>query len=371
MFMARIFFTAVIALHGIIHLIGFSKEWKLGPAGGQFSKTLVPFSENGSKIAGLLWLAACIFMIASAYLFFVKAEWYWIPAFAGLIVSQTLIVLYWHDAKYGTIVNVIVALLVIVGSGVMSYNRLVRREINSIISKPVSQQLIAREDLVELPIPVQRWLSNSGVIGKSIPKYIHVVQQGSMRSKPDGKWMPFNAEQVFTIQEPAFVWNATIKASFVPIAGRDKFIGGHGNMLIKPLYIYKLANSSGEEIDQGTLVRYLAEMIWFPHAAISNYLRWEAIDDTHARAIMTYKDLQASGVYTFNDDGDVIAFEAMRYGDFDGEFRKELWSIATGNPKTFNGIRAGSTSEVRWKLNTNDFLWLKLEVLDIKYINEK
>jgi hypothetical protein len=368
--MVRIVFSTIIALHGIVHLIGFSKEWNLGPTGRRLTKTLIPFSENGSKVAGLLWLTACVLMIAASYLYFQKKEWYWIPSLVGLVISQILIILYWHDAKYGTIVNIILACITILGAGFMNYNKLVRSEIKSIISRPADQRTITNKDIVTLPAPVQRWLLKSGVVGSAVPQYVHVTQQGSMRTEAGADWTPFTAEQYFTIQEPAFVWDATVKASVIQIAGRDKFINGHGNMLIKPLYIYELANSTGPEIDQGTLLRYLAEMTWFPYAAVSSYLVWEEIDDTHARVTMNYEGLSATGTFTINLNGDVIGFEAMRFREFNGEYRKELWSIATTNHKMFNGIRSGSKSEVTWKLKEGHFLWLKLEILGISFINE-
>lgn len=368
--MTRILFSSIIALHGIIHLIGFSNEWKLGPAGGHFNKTLIPFTENGSKVAGLLWLVACIFMIAAAHLYFSKNEWYWLPAMVGLVVSQALIIFYWQDAKYGTIINVLVAIIVLLGAGFMSYNKLVRSEVKSIITRPTELRVITENDLNTLPSPVQRWLSRAGVIGTTIPQYVHVAQKGSMKTKPEADWMSFTAEQYFTIDEPAFVWDATMKASFIPIAGRDKFIDGRGNMLIKPLYIYEMANSTGAEIDQGTLLRYLAEMMWFPHAAVSKYVEWIPVDDAHANVTINFKGLSATGTFTFDRYGDAIGFEAMRYGQFDGKFRRELWSIKTRNHRIFNGIRAGSTSEVTWKLMEGDFLWLKLEIIDINYVNE-
>lgn len=368
--MARILFSSIIALHGIIHLIGFTKEWKLGPAGGHFSKTLFPFTESGSRVAGLLWLTACISMMAAAYLYFQKNEWYWLSAVVGLVVSQTLIIIYWHDAKYGTIVNLILACTVIVGAGIMKYHKQVRHEIKSIISRPAESRLLSGKDIIDLPAPVQRWLSRSGVIGTTAPKYVHVKQRGMMKTKPEAEWMPFSAEQYFTIQEPAFIWDATMTAWIIPIAGRDKFIDGHGNMLIKPLYIYEMANSSGAQIDQGTLLRYLAEMTWFPQAATSKYLTWEPIDDTNAKVTISYKGLSATGTFKFDKNGDVIGFEAMRYGDLNGEYRKELWSIETTNHRVFHGIRTGATSQVTWKLKEGDFLWLKLDITDINYVGE-
>lgn len=178
--------------------------------------------------------------------------------------------------------------------------------------------------------------------------------------------MPFEAVEYFSIDPPAFVWHATIKPGrLIHLAGRDKFINGQGNMLIKPLSLFTVANSSGEEINQGTLLRYMAEMAWFPQAAVSDYLRWEPINDHQARVTMDFSGISASGIYLFNDDGDVAGFEADRYGDFEGVFRKERWAINVTGYKVFNGSRMGYASEVTWKLKEGDFTWLRLELTDI------
>ena len=184
-----------------------------------------------------------------------------------------------------------------------------------------------------------------------------------MRTKPDAAWMPFTATQYFTIDPPAFVWSASVKAgSLVTIAGRDKYENGRGNMVIKPLYIFEAANSSGEQVDQGALLRYVAEMAWFPQAAVSDYLQWEAVGENEARVTMTYGGLSASGIYTFDNQGRVIGFHAKRYGDFDGISRKETWSVVTKEHRSLGSLYVGCVSEVTWKLQDGDFHWLSLEV---------
>jgi hypothetical protein len=226
--------------------------------------------------------------------------------------------------------------------------------------------LITEEMISGLPRNVQRWMRQSGVVGKANPNIIHIKQKGNVRTKPDGKWMPFRAEQYFSIDPPSFVWDAKIDAApLVHIAGRDKFEDGKGHMLIKPLSIFTAANSAGKEIDQGTLLRYLAEMAWFPQAAISDYLQWEAIDERRASVTMTYGGTTASGTYYFKENGDVTGFEALRYGDFDGNYRKELWSTSVTGYKTINGRRMGYASEATWKLKEADFKWMTLELTEI------
>ena len=122
----------------------------------------------------------------------------------------------------------------------------------------------------------------------------------------------------------------------------------------------------GKEVDQGTLLRFLAEMAWFPQAAISPYLKWESVDDTSARVNMDYKGVSASGIYSFNRDGLVEAFEARRYGDFGGIYRKENWHIAVTGYKTFNGVRVGNANQVTWKLREGDFTWLEIYLTSIE-----
>jgi len=86
-----------------------------------------------------------------------------------------------------------------------------------------------------------------------------------------------------------------------------------------------------------------------------------------ARATLHDGDLTASGIFSFNIEGDVIGFEAKRYGDFDGKYSLETWSVRNTGYKEFNDIRIPNKSEVTWKLDTGDFTWLEVEVTHINY----
>jgi hypothetical protein len=249
----------------------------------------------------------------------------------------------------------------------MYFNRAATREVQSLLAQSENRERLITEEMVSsLPRVVQRWLKESNVIGARMPARIRIVQKGTLRTKPGGPWMPFDAVQHFTIDPPGFVWTARIHAApLFDIAGRDKFQGGRGNMVIKPLYLFTAANSSGDEVDQGTLLRYLAEMAWFPQAAVSEYLVWEGVNANQARVTMTWAEVTASGIYSFDNDGRVTGFEAMRFGEFDGVFRKEKWSISSKGFKTFHNSSIGHLSEVTWKLKEGDFHWLNVEVTRI------
>jgi len=366
--MVRLIFSTIVVLHGLLHLIGFAREWNLGSPRRIAGKKLFAQSLDTSKTAGALWLAASALFLSAAIFYLLRKDWYWIPAAGGLVLSQTLIIIYWQDARYGTMVNAVILIAVISAAATMRFNTMVRREVKALQSQAATGEKQVTEEMVSrLPRSVQRWMRRSDVIGKKNNNIVRVEQEGRMRSTPDGKWMPFEAFQYFSIDPPAFVWQARIKAApMIYIAGRDRFTNGEGHMLIKPLAVFTAANSSGKEINQGALLRYMAEMAWFPQAAVSDYLLWEEINENQVRVTMEYRGTSASGIYSFNDEGDVAGFEANRYGDFSGVYRKETWSIEVKGYKTLNGHRIGDTSEVTWKLKEGDFKWLILQLTKIE-----
>lgn len=270
------------------------------------------------------------------------------------------------------IIGIIAFIVIFIGGSFTAnllFNKSVEKEIQTLFSSVENKgEIVTKAHVEALPQNVQRWIEYSGVIGKEKITAVRLKQKADMRLENESKWMSVQAEQYFTTEEPGFIWKANIKAApLVHIAGRDKYLGGKGNMLIKLLSIFTVADSVGKEINQGTLLRYLAEMVWFPSAVLNEYITWDEIDDDHAKATMTYKDVTASGVFAFNEKGEVIEFEAERYGEFDKKFRLELWSISLRDYKEFEGISIPTKGAVTWKLETGDFNWLNLEVTDIQY----
>ena len=357
-------------IHGLIHLMGFSKEWNLGPPGMLKHKTTVPLTIAATKIAGLLWLLACLALIGTGVLYLIQKDWYWMVGMAGVGLSQGLIILYWRDAKYATILNVIILAIIILASAQSNFDKGVDREVSAMLHASVSVSPAISSRQADLPQVVRKWLTASGAFDRPVSA-IRISQSGAMRTTPEGKWMAFQATQFCTIDPPAFAWKARINAApMLFIAGRDKYENGKGQMLIKPLAIYTMANASGDEIDQGTLLRFMGEMIWYPEAAAMDYIHWEQVAPDQALVTMTYKGVTATGTFTFHPNGLVQRFSAKRFGDFHGEFKKETWQVDVTGYKKINNRQIPYACEVSWKLKSGDFMWLKQEVSDIEYIRD-
>ena len=249
------------------------------------------------------------------------------------------------------------------------FDRKVDKEVEALFEKVErDDRKISEADLEGLPDAVRRWLENSGIMDRGDIKAVRLRQNAEMRLAEDKPWMPVRAEQYFIPHQPGFIWKADIRmAPFIHISGRDKYDEARGNMLIKVLSLFTAADSSGPEIDQGTMLRYLAETIWFPSSALNDYIIWTNIDENNAEATMTYGDVSATGVFTFNSDGDPTHFEAERYGEFDGEMRLETWAIPLKSYREFEGVRVPTEGEVTWKLASGDFNWFNFEVVEIEY----
>ncbi|MCK4234125.1 hypothetical protein KAX75_06820 [candidate division WOR-3 bacterium] len=280
-------------------------------------------------------------------------------------------------AKILLIVLVILIIIIIIiassiAIGNIIFNRQVKREVTEMFekSKKIKPKVITEADIEGLPEPVQRWLKYSQVIGKERTLSVRLKQKGFFRQKKDKNWMPFKAEEYYTTDSPAFIWYTTMKATpFLSITGRDMYYEGKGNMLIKLLSLITVADAIGEEITQGTLLRYLNEIMWFPTAALSDYIEWDPIDSKSAKATMSYQDVTASAVFYFNEQGEFTNMIAERYMDIDGQFSLEKWSTPISEYGEFNGIRIPIKGEGVWHLKSGDFSYIRLEITDIEYNN--
>ncbi len=359
----KIAFLIIVLLHGFIHLFGFVKGFELR----EVKALTLPIS----KTMGVFWLTATILFLTYGVLHLLDSQYAWLIGFNAIILSQVLIVLFWKDAKFGTIPNIIILTVSVVSFGYYHFQKIIEHETVQLLNKNlnIENRTLNESNLSNLPDPVKKWLKNSGVIGKPFISYGKVSQIAEMQMKPEqDNWMTAKAIQYTTIDNPAFIWSVDVKMnSLLSFQGRDKFDDGKGEMLIKMNSLFEIVNERGEKLDEGTLQRYLGEMVWFPSLALSPYIIWEQIDANTAKATMTYKGTTGSGTFYFNSNGDVTEFSALRYLGNEKDSKRYNWEMNILDYKTFEGIKVPAKMTSTWKLDDKDWTWLKLEVTDIKY----
>lgn len=359
----KIFIIIIIFIHGLIHLMGFLKAFRFAEI-SQIHKSI-------SRTAGIIWLGVTLlFMLAGLMLITGNTRW-WLPGLLAVLVSQVLIFQAWKDARFGSIANLLILAAVLVGFGTWSSHRMMVREFRS-FSRDVQVQgtMVTPQMLDSLPPVVQRWLKHANIVGREKAEWVFIRQTGTMRTSPEGKWVPFRAMQWFHTNDPGFLWLPDVKyARGIHVTGMDRFENGKGQMLLKALSLFPVLNAKGTEINQGSMVRYLAETIWFPSVALNSYIRWKQTDSLQATATMTYKGTAVTGTFTFNTSGDVVSFEAPRYFFRKGGSTLENWFVQMDPDgyREFEGIRIPGRSSIIWKLKTGDYEWLRLEVTDERF----
>ncbi len=322
------------------------------------------------RLYGLLWLLSFLAFAAAGIGLLLDRGWWWIVAAPAVVLTQTLIVLNWSRARVGTIPNLIVLCAVVLGGASKVFNDEGKAEVRSLLagSKGAAPEVFTADRIQSLPGCVQRWLVHSNAIGREIARSARLTQRGEMRTKSDGQWMPVEAVQYVTYDRSGFIWEANVRAMpLISLVARDRYSGGRGRMLIKALALFPIADARGPEIDQGAMVRYLAEIVWAPTAAANEYIRWEPVDSLSARATMSYEGVTASGVFHFNGEGDMVSFSAKRYREADGKYSLDEWSVTTTGYKEFGGVRIPGAHDVTWKLSSGDFTWFRLEIVDVTY----
>ena len=359
----RIVFLIIVLLHGTIHLLGFLKGFGF--------KEVKELTLPISKPMGIIWLTATALFLTYSILYVANSKYAWMFGFVAVAISQILVIMFWKDAKFGTLPNILVLLVSITSFGYYNFQNLVQEETIHLLSQNnmIENKIIDENDLKELPEPVKNWLRNSGAVGKPYISVGKVTQKAEMQMKPEQEnWMSAAAIQFTTIDNPAFIWRVDVKMnSLLNFQGRDKFENGKGEMLIKMNSLINVVNERGEKLDEGTLQRYLGEMVWFPSLALSPHITWEEISDTSAKATMTNKGTKGSGTFYFNAKGDVTKFSALRFKGNEEEAKKQPWTMNISDYKTFEGIKVPAKMTSTWKLDEGDWTWLKLEVTDIKY----
>lgn len=177
-----------------------------------------------------------------------------------------------HLGRHGRIVVGAVATVALVTTATLtisrvSFERQMCSEVDELLAanRDTQPSVVIEAELTGLPESVQRWLQWSGVIGKERAATVRLTQKGDFRLGKDSAFMPYTAEQHVTTDPPALIWVASFRMMpLVPIRGRDIYRDGTGDIEMRLLSLIPVADKRGGALDQGALLRYLGEMVWYP-----------------------------------------------------------------------------------------------------------
>jgi hypothetical protein len=357
----RYLLFGLLFVHAIIHLAGFLKAFGLAE--------VAALAQPIGRTAGLGWLLAGTILLVAAGLYLTKVPSWWSVALVGIIISQALIFTYWSEAKYGTIANVILLLPVLAAFGADRFSAAVERDRSALLAAAQEARPPVR-DPNGLPPPVRRWLSACGVMDRSEPiRTVFLTQHLRMRLTPEQQtWYDGEASQLFSLEPPAFSWAVRVTMNpLVTVYGQDVLMAREAELQMGLYGLWPVSQvSDNPKIDEAALQRYLAEITWFPSAALSPYIEWESVDRRRARATITVGGLAAEGLFEFDEGGRFVRFTTERYRDpASGE--RTTWIAEADEYGEFGGITVPTRMHATWKLPEGDWTWVHIEVTDLRY----
>jgi hypothetical protein len=151
------------------------------------------------------------------------------------------------------------------------------------------------------------------------------------------------------------------------MSGQDTYKDGRGHMFGKVAGLFTIFDARGPEMDQGALMRYLNEMMWFPIAFLGDNVTWQAVDDQSADVTFTDCGKSVTARLVFGADGRLTNFIAQRYFENKGQYTLDTWET----PMTQYGVLGGLNLPVRgqavWKLPSGDFPYIDVELTTVEY----
>lgn len=262
-----------------------------------------------------------------------------------------------------TFLSILGPIILILVLGKYNYHRIFKNEIRKLYdnSKNNTNEIFTYDCLVGLPDPVQRYLKHVLKEGQPHIKYVRLKHDGQFKPGINKNWSNIKGEQYFTTAKPGFIW----KGKIGPIKARDLYIEDKGQLVITLLNLINIAKKQGKGIDQGELLRWLGESVWFPTNLLPcERLKWLPIDDNSAKLVFNYQGISLFYIISFNEKNEIIQLETERY--YDNKHIKK-WTGYCSNYREINGVKIPTIMRASWRLEEGDHNYVIFHLKDLEY----
>jgi hypothetical protein len=356
----KIIFTLIIAVHGLIHFIGFAKAFGYGK--------IAQITKEIPKPIGMIWSSTALALIIVAILFLLKKDGWSILGIIAAIVSQVLIFTVWQDAKFGTIPNIIIIAVAILSLGITNFENSFHQDVreNLLRTSRLPTELLTETDIQPLPESVQRYLQYANVINQPKVKNVRIVFEGKMRDK--GKeFFPFTSEQYNFFDRPTRLFFMKAQMFGLTVPGYHKYSDAQATMDIRLFGLFPIVQQSGKIMDKTETVTLFNDMcLMAPATLIDRHIQWQELDRNSARAIFTNQGITISAILYFNDRGQLINFRSDDRTAI-SDMKQYPFFTPVSDYQKIDGINIMSRGEAVWGYPDGNFTYGKFVLKDIRY----
>jgi uncharacterized protein DUF6920 len=221
---------------------------------------------------------------------------------------------------------------------------------------PVRPQAVDFRELEGLPAPVRRYFRAALTEGQPLVSAVSVEHTGIFNMSDSGEqWRPFTSTQRIVTRRPGFVWDGRIAlVPGVAVHVHDAYVAGEGILHPALFGLITLADlrDTGGEVARGELMRFFAEVAWYPTALLpSQGVRWEPVDEHAAKATLIDGELSLTMLFRFGDHGFIESVQAEHRGrTVGGQVIPTPWEGRFSNYQERSGMHVPLRGEVAWLL---------------------
>lgn len=235
-------------------------------------------------------------------------------------------------------------------------------------------EMFTEQDFAKLPETIQKYIEHCGYIGTPRMSYLHMEYRDvAFMQDRQGPALTIDYSQYNFVSKPARM--ALINSSMfgVPFEGYDYYRSGTGGMKGVVAKLFTLFDETGSKMDQACLVTFLAESLFVPSALLQDYITFEEIEDRKVRASISYGGQTAAGIFTFNEQYEMISFTTndRAASGTDGTFAYVPWSaLCSGYEPGENGILYPTKFQAVWNYPDGDFTYFDGVIDSVSYGGE-
>jgi hypothetical protein len=233
-----------------------------------------------------------------------------------------------------------------------------------------AEGLFSQEDISGLPIPVQKYFKYCGYLDTPKMQTMKAVYKDVKFKFGKGKpTIIIDYIQYNIADKPARIAYIDSSMYGIPFEGLDSYTAGKGSMKGILAKLFTLFDQTGETMDRASLVTFLSECLIIPNAALQDYITWEEIDGLHAKATISYYGRTASGIFAFNENGEMHSFttDDREATATDGASEKVKWSVVFSEYEETKGIKKPTGFQAIWHYDDGDLLYFDGKGVTLEY----
>lgn len=235
----------------------------------------------------------------------------------------------------------------------------------------VGNKVFTDNDFLHLPLAIQRYIKNCGYIGTPKMSYLKMEYHDVNFSQGrNGSTQTIDYTQYNFVKEPCRIALIDSVMFGIPFEGYDYYQNGTGGMRGVIAKAITLFDQTGAEMDKACLATFLAESLFAPTILLQNYITFEEISDYEVRATTSYGGQTASGIFTFNEQYEMISFTTNDRAvvGINRNIEYIPWSALCNNYQySESGIKYPTKFQAVWNYPDGDFTYFDGIISEVSY----